>query len=177
MNIQALFFTAFLLSVSSLALAQHTNRPTLIVIQDYGGTPTLPYYEELGLTAKPLPYTSTPPAPSVKPVTDADMLPIYSQQLSPGHMTSRKIQAPGLRPFFLIGDDELSIRWLLYKKEDLLKINAVGLVVNVQTANRLEALRALVPNLILSPVSGDDIAQRLNVKHYPVLITSTTIEQ
>jgi hypothetical protein len=30
--------------------------------------------------------------------------------------------------------------------------------------------------LVLLPVSGDDLAQRLGIKHYPVLITATGIE-
>ena len=29
---------------------------------------------------------------------------------------------------------------------------------------------------MLSPASGDDLAQRLGIQHYPVLITATGIE-
>nr|MBF3175129.1 DUF2859 domain-containing protein [Pseudomonas aeruginosa] len=29
----------------------------------------------------------------------------------------------------------------------------------------------------LAPASGDDLAQRLGLRHYPVLITATGIEQ
>lgn len=80
-------------------------------------------------------------------------------------------------PFFLVGDDDLSKSWLLQRQDALLQINAVGLVVNIETAESLQQLRALVPGLTLVPVSGDDIAQRLNLQHYPVLITATQIEQ
>jgi integrating conjugative element protein (TIGR03765 family) len=50
------------------------------------------------------------------------------------------------------------------------------MVVNVSTPEALAALRRLAPGLMLSPVSGDDLAQRLGLQHYPVLITATGIE-
>lgn len=53
----------------------------------------------------------------------------------------------------------------------------MGLVVNVKSAEALAALRALVPGLLLSPVAGDDLAERLGLRHYPVLITATGVEQ
>ena len=52
----------------------------------------------------------------------------------------------------------------------------MGLVVNVATPEALVALRRLAPGLMLSPISGDDLAQRLGIRHYPVLITATGIE-
>ena len=54
---------------------------------------------------------------------------------------------------------------------------AVGLVVNVETVQGLARLRALVPGVPLAPVVGDDLAERLGLRHYPVLITATGIEQ
>ena len=53
----------------------------------------------------------------------------------------------------------------------------IGLVVNVETVQGLARLRALVPGVPLAPVSGDDLAERLGLRHYPVLITATGIEQ
>jgi len=51
----------------------------------------------------------------------------------------------------------------------------------VATPEALAALRRLAPGLMLSPASGDEasgdeLAQRLGLKHYPVLITATGIE-
>ncbi|HFS0748524.1 TPA: PFL_4695 family integrating conjugative element protein, partial [Pseudomonas aeruginosa] len=54
---------------------------------------------------------------------------------------------------------------------------AVGLVVNVETVQGLARLRTLVPGVPLAPMSGDDLAERLGLRHYPVLITATGIEQ
>jgi integrating conjugative element protein (TIGR03765 family) len=59
----------------------------------------------------------------------------------------------------------------------LRELGAAGLVVNVDSSAELDELRRLAPGLTLSPVSADDLAQRLGVRHYPVLITATGIEQ
>ncbi len=50
-------------------------------------------------------------------------------------------------------------------------------MVNVETAQSLARLRALVPGVPLAPVAGDDLADRLGLRHYPALITATGIEQ
>lgn len=148
----------------------------LIVVEDKGGVSAMPYFEELGLLPEPATQVTMPSLPS-KPVADTEMLPVRSELLTSGRLSPRVIQAPGLMPFFLVGDDDLSKSWLLQRQDALLQINAVGLVVNIETAESLQQLRALVPGLTLVPVSGDDIAQRLNLQHYPVLITATQIEQ
>src|SRR3546814_6703516 len=56
-------------------------------------------------------------------------------------------------------------------------LGAVGLVVNVETVQGLALLRALVPGVPLAPVSGDDLAERLGLRHYPALITATRSEE
>ena len=105
------------------------------------------------------------------------MLPVRSTQLSPGEVQRRVIRAPGLTALFLIGDDERSRAWLRQRQAALRELQAVGLVVNVESMAALTALRRLAPGLTLSPASGDDLAQRLGLRHYPVLITATGVEQ
>ncbi|MCM3369101.1 integrating conjugative element protein, partial [Bacillus safensis] len=85
--------------------------------------------------------------------------------------------APGLRPYVVIGDDDASRAWLQRRGVALRERGAVGLVVNVETAQGLAGLRALVPGVPLAPVAGDDLADRLGLRHYPALITATGIEQ
>lgn len=104
------------------------------------------------------------------------MLPVRSTGLSPGDEPRRVIRAPGLTPLFLVGDDDRSRAWLRQRRVTLEELRAVGLVVNVATPRSLAELRRLAPRLTLSPVSGDDLAQRLGIRHYPVLITATGIE-
>lgn len=162
--------------------ATHTvqaQTPTLIVVEDRGGVSALPYYEALKLHPRaglPSPHIEAP-LPTAKPFSEADMLPVRSMRLSPGDVPRRTIEAPGLPPVFLVGDDEHSRTWLLQRASRLQALGAMGLMVNVESAQALAALRALAPGLSLSPVSGDDLAERLALHHYPVLITATGIEQ
>lgn len=169
--------TAFALSPWLAPFAFSQPAP-LIVVEDKGGTSALPYYQALKLQKRTLqsPSLKTPQLP-VKPVSDADMLPVRSRWLSPGVVTRQPLEAPGLMPFFVVGDDDLSRTWLQERAPGLRQLNAVGLVVNVGSIEALVALRQLVPGLALAPVSGDDLAERLALRHYPVLITATGIEQ
>ncbi|WP_313054336.1 integrating conjugative element protein [Pseudomonas lopnurensis] len=153
--------------------------PTLIVVEDRGGASALPYYEALKL--QPRAGLQSPsievPRPPAKPFSETDMLPVRSIRLSPGDVSRRTIEAPGLTPLFLVGDDERSRAWLRQRASRLQALGAMGLAVNVESAQALTALRALVPDLLLSPASGDDLAERLTLHHYPALITATSIEQ
>lgn len=151
----------------------------LIVVEDHGGASALPYYEVLNLQPRVgvgAPRIEIPRLPAGA-VSEANMLPVQSMRLSPGAVTQQVIEAPGLRPLFLLGDDERSRAWLQQRAPRLRELGAVGLVVNVSSAESLTALRALVPGLPLSPVAADDLAERLGLRHYPVLITATGLEQ
>ena len=155
------------------------SSPPLIVVEDKGGTSALPYYRALNpQDAQP----GQPATPQTKPriggpaEAEAAMLPVRSMRLTPGDEPRRVIRAPGLTPLFLVGDDDRSRDWLQQRGKDLQALRAVGLVVNVATPEALAALRRLAPGLVLLPVSGDDLAHRLGIKHYPVLITATGIE-
>lgn len=96
------------LSLPWLSLA--TQADALIIVADHGGTSALPYYEALNL--QPRAEVSAPPIeiprPPAKPFNEADMLPVRSMQLSPGDVARRLIEAPGMPPFFLVGDDNRS---------------------------------------------------------------------
>lgn len=177
MNHIVLIAAIGLLSTTTV-FAQTASAP-LIVVEDRGGDSALPYYRSLN----PQPDHATPPAPMPAPragnAADAEaaMLPVRSTQLSPGEVQRRVIRAPGLTPLFLVGDDARSRAWLRQRHAALRELGAVGLVVNVESTAALVELRRLAPDLTLSPASGDDLAQRLGLRHYPVLFTSTGVEQ
>lgn len=120
--------------------------------------------------------THLPPV-RVHPYSEADMLPVRSERLSPGKVENRATHTPGLASFFLIGDDALSRRWLMSRKAVLQQLNAVGLVVNVQELGALTELRNIGAGLDIVPASADELAERLGLQHYPLLITATGIEQ
>lgn len=165
-----------LMSVFTFFIA--SAQAKLIIIADRDGESTQAYYDELGLSSlsvgEPV---DNPQIPVSKPVTVAQMLPVISTKLTPGQVTIRPIKAQGLSSFFIIGSDELSKQWLIERKAELIKMGAKGLVVNVQTSDELATLQVLAPELLLQPTYGDDIAERLNFEHYPVLITSEIITQ
>jgi integrating conjugative element protein (TIGR03765 family) len=89
----------------------------------------------------------------------------------------RVIDVPGLTPIFLIGDDPRSRTWLHQQLETLRRLRAVGFVVSVTNEEALASLRKAAVDLTLVPSTADDLAQRLDITHYPVLITATGIEQ
>lgn len=141
-----LAFTGLLMLLSGLPLASRAGEP-LIVVEDRGGTSALPYYEALNLqpraNAPARPSIPTPQVPATR-ADEAAMLPVRSAKLTPGTVARRVIEAPGLRPFVVIGDDEASRAWLQRRAAALRERGAVGLVVNVETAQGLARLRALV---------------------------------
>jgi integrating conjugative element protein (TIGR03765 family) len=103
--------------------------------------------------------------------------PVVTPEMTPGLVQGRVINAPGLQPLFLVGDDESSRAWLQQHLQQLQQLQAVGLVVNVSGPSRLAEVKKWGPGLQLLPTPGSDIAGRLSLRHYPVLITSTTVQQ
>lgn len=160
--------------------AAFAQSPPLIVVEDHGGASALPYYQALDLQ----PRTGSRSSPRIEmprlpegPSGEAAMLPVRSAHLAPGDVAPRAIQAPGLTPMFLVGDDQRSHAWLRQRAPALRELGAVGLVVQVESPQALASLRALAPGLMLAPASGDELAGRLGLRHYPVLVTATGIEQ
>lgn len=171
-------FKTFILLISVFIFFNASAQAKLVIIADRGGEQAQPYYDELGLSSLSVDETiDNKNTPVLTPVTVAQMLPVISTKLTPDQVATRPIKAQGLTPFFIIGNDAQSKQWLLARKDELINLGAKGLVVNVQTSDELEALQALVPELLLLPTYGDDIAERLNLAHYPVLITSEIITQ
>jgi integrating conjugative element protein (TIGR03765 family) len=105
------------------------------------------------------------------------ILPVRSSHLSPGQITSRALNMPGLRPFFLVGEDTHSLAWLRQRATELQEIGAAGLAVEVTDTEALARIRAAAPGITILPVNGNDIATRLQIEHYPVLITATSLDQ
>ncbi|MCX8984258.1 integrating conjugative element protein [Citrobacter portucalensis] len=146
----------------------------LTVIADLGGEPTAPLYEAIqpDNAPSPLPMLSIPGS-----FTAQDTLPVISPHLGPGPLVARSLSLPGFSPLFLIGADPLSVRWLEQHKKGLLALHATGLIVNVSTPAQLNSLHLQAPDLTMLPASGEDLAQRLQLTTYPVLITETGLTQ
>ena len=159
-----------------MALAPLSAWSGVTVIYDSGATrPLAPFLESLD--AAP---ATKPPMTGIPKLGAGDvqaLLPIRSPGLSPGPVQARSHDRPFARPFFLIGSDDRSRRWLVKYRDRLEAIGAVGMLVQAETVEDLRATADLSGGLSIMPASGDDIAAALHISHYPVLVTSQGIEQ
>ena len=152
-------------------------RSQLEVIFDNGRTRSLaPYLEALEPGPAKPPATS-PATPSLGAADPASLLPIRSPGLSPGPVQARAHARPQLRPFFMIGADARSRRWLVRHRAHLASIGAVGLLVAADSEQDLRQIAQLARGLAIAPASGSDLARVLGLEHYPVLITASGISQ
>ncbi|EAW4415112.1 integrating conjugative element protein [Salmonella enterica] len=111
------------------------------------------------------------------PADISDMLPVTTPEMSAGKVVSCELHLAGMTPVFLVGDDQLSREWLTLRHDELKRLHATGLVVNVSDKAVLTELQQRVPGVTLLPASASEIARRLQLSHYPVLITSTGLAQ
>lgn len=100
-----------------------------------------------------------------------------STALRPGDVEPRKIRMPLVQPVFIVGNGQRSSEWLDRRHRYLARINAVGLLTRAENADDLARIRRRFPGLLIQPIQADSIAGRLDIRHYPVLITSTAIVQ
>ncbi|MGF6318084.1 integrating conjugative element protein [Pseudomonas frederiksbergensis] len=153
-------------------------QPELSVAEDQPSDFTRPHFQ----VARPLINNKTQPDRAMHAdlstfADEAWILPVRSSHLSPGQITPRALNMPGLRPFFLVGDDLQSLAWLRQRATELQEMDAAGLAVEVADNEALARIRAAAPGISILPVNGNDIAIRLQIEHYPVLITTTSLEQ
>jgi integrating conjugative element protein (TIGR03765 family) len=122
------------------------------------------------------------PDDAPRPATPADeaaMLPVRSAKLTPGTVARRVIEAPGLRRCsWSSATTSASRAWLRQRRAAAARARRGGPGGQRRDhARRAWRAARLAPGLPLAPASGDDLAQRLGLRHYPVLITATGIEQ
>ncbi|MCC9298443.1 integrating conjugative element protein, partial [Escherichia coli] len=100
----------------------------------------------------------------------------HHPRLHPGSVMKRQLLT-GWGPVFIISDDPFSLRWMSEHLEILKSLNALGLVVNVESVERMEVLQQRADGLLLLPVICDNFVQTLQLNAYPVLITEMEISQ
>lgn len=159
-----------LLTTSSLA--------ALNVIADLGGESTAPLFDAINNENNEFtPPRSLAAESAPAPADISDMLPVTTPEMSAGKVVSRELHLAGMTPVFLVGDDQLSREWLTLRLDELKRLHATGLVVNVGDKAAFTELQQLIPGVTLLPASASEIARRLQLNHYPVLITSTGLAQ
>lgn len=160
------------IAVSVLCMTLINPLPTIAalnVVADLGGNDTAPFFEGINRQDKD---PNTNKVWKGKP-GEAAMLPVVTPELSVGIETPRPLRLPGIGALFLIGDDPASRSWLQMNAAQIKKKNAVGLIVNVSSMSAVQSLRELASGIQMAPASGSELARRLHITHYPVLITDT----
>jgi integrating conjugative element protein (TIGR03765 family) len=158
------------IAVLSFSIGQVAATPT--VIYDNGNTINAqqfyPFKRILSSDLKHIPRYTTK---AIK------RFPIISPMLSIGKVKNTKIRSKLPRAICMVGDDKHSKRWLQNKRMKLSASNALCMVVNVDSRQRFNAIKALAPSIEFQALNGDTIAQQLNIKHYPFLLDKGFISQ
>ncbi len=146
------------------------------VLADFGGRttdfPTNKRIQESLISARSI--ASTP----VAPARVAPPSPFPSRaQLTVGVVEAKAHALTVVKPIFIIGPEAISIEWLIANKEHLASIGAQGIVTNVGSADTVARMRSQAPELMMSVVPVDEIAEAFGISHYPVLIDSEGIKQ
>jgi integrating conjugative element protein (TIGR03765 family) len=159
-----------------LAASVYAQQPP-VVIADRGGIPLADVINE-GDAHKPQLGQSVERASAnvlSRGLLSESLYPVISRNLSVGPVgadEARNISAHLLtQPMFIVGYDRVSANWLQSNVDVLEEKRAVGLVVNVDTPQQMERLLELTGRrLALTPMSGDQLAKAINLRHYPVFI-------
>lgn len=109
------------------------------------------------------------------PITIEHFLPVHTKSMTPGPFEPIRRRTGVSRPFFLVGSDAYSLKWLAQNHDRLIKLHALGLVVEVADAVVFGDVESAAAGLVVRPVPADLIAKHLGVKHYPALITAEGI--
>jgi integrating conjugative element protein (TIGR03765 family) len=149
----------------------------LTVIHDSGDTrPLAALLEALGADEPKGPRTDASD-PDLGAANIERLLPIRSPGLSAGKVTPGPISQRFARPFFLVGADPVSRKWLATNRGALVRIGAVGMLVQAETIDDLRLVSELAEGLPILPAPATDIAAALGLSYYPVLISREGIAQ
>ena len=176
------------LGMSAKALAE------LTVIYDNGQTrPLAPLLEPLLADEAPSsgPAESATLNPSSSPLSGygpadiRNLLPVRSPGLTVGDIAGSALLPEVLarlaqgnpRPFFLIGSDAMSLRWLASHRDALEGLGAVGMLIQAETETDVRRVAEVAQGLAITLGSGSDLAAALGIDRYPVLITPDGILQ
>ena len=71
----------------------------------------------------------------------------------------------------------MSREWLIARREQLIDIGAVGILIEAHNVEQIEELMTLAKGLRLVPASAESFAAQLGLTHYPVLLSKDGWEQ
>lgn len=124
------------------------------------------------------------PHPPSWPIPDYDvrqLFPIHTPAMRAGRFEpshAPHIALEHLRtPLFLVGTDTYSSQWLSQHRTTLQAHKAIGFVIEAPHYEAFIALSTLVPELLMIPVPGQQLAEVLGLTVYPLMLTRTGIWQ
>ncbi len=167
------------LTISLLVLSWSTVASPLTTIYDSGDTLSIKDYQQdsyqqhdqYGNEERPKSFIDSNAAL-------AQQFPITTPTMTPKIIEAIELSVPYLQvPLFIIGNDHLSKHWLSLRRQELIRIGAVGMLVEAKSSEEVESIKQLGEGLQIYPASGRDIATQLGLEHYPVLISRNGIEQ
>lgn len=104
--------------------------------------------------------------------------PIRSKKWKVGAFERKVIEENDLpTSFFVVGCNQESRDWLDDRKADLLSLSVLGFVIQCESRQSLDELKAYAEPLRLFHMDADIVGARLDHYTYPALITRQTIEQ
>jgi integrating conjugative element protein (TIGR03765 family) len=163
-----------------LSLVSGVARSELEVIYDSGDTQLLAPFLEVFAEA-PTPRAAVRSGDDLGAADATRLLPIRSPGLTPGVVARRTVKRSDAiripRPFFLVGSDLWSREWLATHRDRLEQLGAVGMLVQAESVEDLEAMARIAKGLPILPASATDIAHALGLEHFPVLVSRGGIEQ
>tara|TARA_R110001592_G_scaffold316364_1_gene592796 strand:+ start:33511 stop:34041 length:531 start_codon:yes stop_codon:yes gene_type:complete len=160
----------FLFLISESVYALDMGSP-LSVIADKGGVAVSTYFDSSAKSAYDKKVAEAKSAPFMLGIFPVRTKAMSVGAVGPEEMPNLPASYQIVTPMFIIGDDPVSLRWLVDNRELLISKKAVGLVVNVETSARMDEIRRTAGEGILLSVSpGDDIAESLGIKHYPFYV-------
>ena len=149
----------------------------LIVIYDSGHTQPLSKYAP-NRVEKDKNENVTESTITKRNVQSAYALPITTPSLTPGVVTASPSALRYLQqPLFLVGSDARSKNWLTEMREQLMKLGAIGLLIQAKDKKDVEAMLALAQGLPLVPASAEGFTAELGLTHYPILLSNQGWEQ
>lgn len=149
----------------------------LTVLKDYGNTrPTgIPSVEDVKRLAKQMKVPTSEITSRFSPYS----FPIDSELMSPGNLGEPVVHGKsGVKPFFIIGADTHSKKWVQRNKQYLVDQSITrGLVTDIPDAHAFQEMVDAAHPLQLYALNTDEMAKVFGVHVYPIVIDKQEISQ
>lgn len=171
-----------ILCVSLALLAVKSFASPIVIFSEEPTVSSAPYLQQVSVNPQQLVSNISPSELSALSQSQAlgtsQEFPIKTENMSPGIVKPYKINMPYLpAKVFLLGCDSLSQQWLGLHKPQLIKMKAIGLLIQVENKDQLQMMQNLAKPLVLIPESGEQVGRRLGLQHYPVLVSNNQVDQ